>query len=120
MNAIPIAPAKITNAIPNSTQPRTTFRRATLPTGSTGGSVSGTSPPSGNSQCISGGARRRHAASSVGPIRTGIGRPCVLAWRLRAVARNPRPLPEEALDKRVDRHRGEEEGEVEEREVEQQ
>src|SRR5204862_7897669 len=51
----------------------------------------------GNSQCVSGGARARHAASSVGPIRSSIGPPCVLAWRPRAVARNARPLPGGAL-----------------------
>src|SRR5204863_281484 len=49
------------------------------------------------SQCVSGGARARHAASSVGPIRSSIGPPCVLAWRPRAVARNARPLPGGAL-----------------------
>src|SRR5436189_203156 len=55
------------------------------------------SAPPGNSQCVSGGARARHAASSVGPIRSSIGPPCVLAWRPRAVARNARPLPGGAL-----------------------
>src|SRR6476646_10186911 len=53
-------------------------------------------PPDG-SQGISGAARVRHAASSVGPIRTSIGPPCVLVWRPRAVARNARPPPGGAL-----------------------
>src|SRR5207247_6762215 len=55
------------------------------------------SAPSGNSQCISGGARARHAASSVGPICLHIEPRCVLARRPRAVARNARPLPDGAL-----------------------
>src|SRR5438132_8618083 len=60
-------------------------------------SIASISAPSGNSQCISGGARARHAASSVGPICAHIEPPCVLAWRPRAVGRNARPLPDEAL-----------------------
>jgi len=39
----------------------------------------GSSAPSGNRQCASGGARARHAASSVDPICPHIESPCVLA-----------------------------------------
>ena len=54
--------------------------------------------PSSNSQGTSGGARNRDAASSVAPISNfDIGAPCVLAWRLRSLARNARPLLEGAL-----------------------
>src|SRR5205823_547458 len=55
------------------------------------------SAPPSNSQGISGGARNRHAASSVAPICLHIGAPCVLAWRPRSLARNARPLLAGAL-----------------------
>src|SRR5207302_1050330 len=56
-----------------------------------------------NSQCVSGGARCRHAASSVAPICLHIDAPCVLAWRPRALARNARPLLAGTLMPRVKR-----------------
>src|SRR5580765_1802337 len=51
----------------------------------------------GNRQCVSGGARDRQAASSVGRICPHIGPPCVLAWHSRADARHASPLPGDAL-----------------------
>src|SRR5580765_6335476 len=56
-------------------------------------SAAATSGPPGDSQSISGGTRRRHAASSVAPICRHIDAPCVLAWRPRSLARNTRPSP---------------------------
>src|SRR5262245_59276202 len=49
------------------------------------------SAPASKSQGVPGGARRRHATSSVGPISPHIWPPCVLAWHHRAVAGNARP-----------------------------
>src|SRR5213083_2188768 len=57
------------------------------------------SAPPSNSQGAPGGARNRHAASSVGPICLHIDPPCVLARRPRSLARSARPLLGGALTK---------------------